>query len=271
MSAEEKHRDSARPDPARRITGPGMGGEEEWSSLRKLTAQGSEQAAAEARHRKTTVFALLLILIIFVLGFYSIQQGYMEFLFAEVRLAAADMGVGSDDAVAMPAEESKPEPEARKTRRRGRENPKGTVAAAGTASQPEPPKAERRPPFNVEVVDRDRSISPPLTNREVTLSMERGKPVTMTPAQPPEGIQISASRPPEVLPADGNVQRSVVLRAAIGRDGSIRVLRLVSGPAELAPAAIEAVKQWRYKPTIRNGQPIESETNITVNFSISTQ
>ena len=51
-------------------------------------------------------------------------------------------------------------------------------------------------------------------------------------------------------------------------DGNIENLQLVSGHPMLAPAAINAVKQWRYKPYLLNGQPVEVETTITVNFEL---
>jgi periplasmic protein TonB len=61
----------------------------------------------------------------------------------------------------------------------------------------------------------------------------------------------------------------VVLQAQISKDGAIENLRLVSGHPMLAPAAIEAVKQWRYKPYFLNGEPVEVETQVTVIFSLS--
>ncbi len=65
------------------------------------------------------------------------------------------------------------------------------------------------------------------------------------------------------------VSGTVVLRALIGTDGSIRELHLVSGHPLLAQAAIDAVRQWRYRPTILNGDPFEVETTIDVNFILS--
>jgi periplasmic protein TonB len=53
------------------------------------------------------------------------------------------------------------------------------------------------------------------------------------------------------------------------KDGMIEDLRLISGHPMLAAAAIDAVKQWRYKPYILNGEPVEVETQITVNFTLS--
>jgi protein TonB len=55
----------------------------------------------------------------------------------------------------------------------------------------------------------------------------------------------------------------------IGRDGSIRNLQLISGPPLLVAAALDAVRQWRYKPTLLNGEPVEVITEIAVNFALS--
>jgi protein TonB len=70
--------------------------------------------------------------------------------------------------------------------------------------------------------------------------------------------------PPLAITA--RVQGSVVLAAVISKDGTIENLRLLSGHPMLVPAALGAVKQWRYKPYILNGDAIEVETQITVNF-----
>ena len=63
-----------------------------------------------------------------------------------------------------------------------------------------------------------------------------------------------------------HVQGSVVLEAVISKEGTMEKLRLVSGHPMLVPAAIDAVSQWRYKPYVLNGDAIEVETQITVNF-----
>jgi protein TonB len=67
----------------------------------------------------------------------------------------------------------------------------------------------------------------------------------------------------------GHVQGAVILSAVIGKEGMIENLRLVSGHPMLVPAALAAVSQWRYKPYILNGEAIEVETQITVNFLLS--
>ena len=79
--------------------------------------------------------------------------------------------------------------------------------------------------------------------------------------------KVQPTYPP--LARQARIQGSVVLQAQISKDGAIENLRLVSGHPMLAPAAIEAVKQWRYKPYFLNGEPVEVETQVTVIFSLS--
>jgi len=71
------------------------------------------------------------------------------------------------------------------------------------------------------------------------------------------------------LAKQARIQGSVVLQAEISKDGTIQNLQLISGHPMLAPAAIEAVKQWRYKPYLLNGEPVAVETQVVVNFSLS--
>jgi protein TonB len=71
------------------------------------------------------------------------------------------------------------------------------------------------------------------------------------------------------LARQARIQGTVILQAEISKDGSIENLRLISGHPMLAPAAIEAVKQWRYKPYFLNGEPVAVETQITVNFTLA--
>ncbi len=71
------------------------------------------------------------------------------------------------------------------------------------------------------------------------------------------------------LARSARVQGEVVLTAIISTSGEIENLQLVSGHPMLVPAALAAVKQWRYKPYLLNGQPTEVETTITVIFTLS--
>jgi TonB family protein len=64
------------------------------------------------------------------------------------------------------------------------------------------------------------------------------------------------------------IQGAVVLEVRIGRDGAIQDVKLVSGQPSLANAAIAAVKQWQFKPRMVQGQPVEMQTRITLNFRL---
>lgn len=67
-----------------------------------------------------------------------------------------------------------------------------------------------------------------------------------------------------------HVQGAVVLAALIGKNGTMEHVQLISGHPLLVQAAVQAVSQWRYKPYILNGEAIEVETQITVNFILGT-
>ncbi len=71
------------------------------------------------------------------------------------------------------------------------------------------------------------------------------------------------------LARSARIQGTVVLQAIISKQGTIENLTVVTGHPMLAPAAIEAVRQWRYRPYILNSEPVEVETQITVNFSLA--
>jgi len=71
------------------------------------------------------------------------------------------------------------------------------------------------------------------------------------------------------LARQAGVQGEVILQAVIGKDGRIENLRVISGNPLLAKAAWDAVVQWRYRPYLLDGEPVEVETQITVNFKAS--
>jgi protein TonB len=84
-----------------------------------------------------------------------------------------------------------------------------------------------------------------------------------------EGLLVNKVLP--VYPAMAREMRvagRVELQAAISRSGTIENLRVVSGPTMLQQAAIDAVKQWRYRPYLLNGEPVEVETTINVDFKL---
>lgn len=85
-----------------------------------------------------------------------------------------------------------------------------------------------------------------------------------------KGLLIHKVEPPyPVLAKSARIQGEVVLKAIIDKEGNIQDLRLVSGHPMLVPAAIDAVRQWHYRPYLLDGQPVEVETTVTVNFELT--
>jgi protein TonB len=78
---------------------------------------------------------------------------------------------------------------------------------------------------------------------------------------------VAPTYPPEAGRA--RIEGTVVLLAVIGKDGTVQDVRVKSGVQVLAQAAIEAVKQWRYRPYLVNGEPVEIDSQITINFTLS--
>jgi protein TonB len=102
----------------------------------------------------------------------------------------------------------------------------------------------------------------------------------MVVAAPPKRIRVSTGisegmlihRVEPIYPtiaARARIQGTVQLRAVIAKDGSIENLQVIGGHPILQQAALDAVKQWRYKPYILNGEPLEVETIVIVNFHMS--
>jgi TonB family protein len=142
------------------------------------------------------------------------------------------------------------------------------------------------PPLEVEVVagDMHRTVHPGsnVTNVGIPNDSNRVATITTSVALPtnaaererlshggnvPE-LRQTVEVPYPLLGQHANVQGSVVLQAVVGTDGTIEDLRILSGPAILTAAAQQAVRQWRFKPYLQNGQPVETRARITVNFSI---
>jgi TonB family protein len=89
---------------------------------------------------------------------------------------------------------------------------------------------------------------------------------TTRSANSPCGPVLHPLYPPEAK--QEHIQGTVHLKAVIGTDGTIRELSVIDGHPLLAPAAIEAVRQWKYKPYFVKGKPVEMETTVTVNYTL---
>jgi protein TonB len=145
------------------------------------------------------------------------------------------------------------------------------------------------PPLQVEVVAGNRHTNVPAKSNAIHLDVDSGAtssasgaPASATSVEvsagdrvqlsPQTAQSVSVSVPPDypLLARQMKVEGAVRLQALISREGTIQELQILSGPSILATAAREAVKQWHFKPYIQNGQPVETQARITVNFTIST-
>ncbi len=164
---------------------------------------------------------------------------------------------------------------------------KNTVSPAA-ANPASPVVAANRvvlPPLDVEVVagDTHRIIHSGSNVARVEIPSASNRTSAMTasmtlPRSAAERERLSTGTAPELqqtivtsyplLGQHMRVQGSVVLQAIVGADGIIENLRVLSGPAVLATAAQQAVREWRFKPYLQNGQAVETKARITVNFSI---
>jgi TonB family protein len=158
------------------------------------------------------------------------------------------------------------------------------IASNGTVTQPVVTRPAVIPPLEVEVIAGDTRNSIHLGNSPVKIGTRPDNKSEATEAVVMQGpataaaerVQMSLAKatisrpeaPYPLLARQMKVQGAVLLKALIGADGYIRDLQVLSGPAILASAAREAARQWQFKPYLQNGQPVETQANITVNFTI---
>jgi protein TonB len=127
------------------------------------------------------------------------------------------------------------------------------------------------PPLDVEVVagDKHSKIHPGMPAKvEITHPGTASTFAAATNAADRERMSTEAPQAYPALAQNMKVQGSVVLQAIISAEGAVQDIRVLSGPAILAAAARQAVREWRFKPVLQHGQPVETKADITVNFTI---
>src|SRR6266851_528360 len=117
------------------------------------------------------------------------------------------------------------------------------------------------------------------TNEILNSIASGAKPAPPPPPPPAHLVRLSRMREGDLiyqvkpeypsLARSARIQGPVVLEAVISRQGTIENLRVLTGHPMLVRAAIDAVIQWRYRSYVLNNEPVEVETQITVNFSLS--
>lgn len=238
----------------------------------------------DRKQRQKMILALILLLV--AMGIFITRD--WQKLFGPADTSSADWESDSDTG-------SKPSSHAHKAAVPVAPPAKAKVPAvtakhASEAAAPPPAVVNRTalPPLEVEVVAGNSHRPVSAGNNAVRVDTgsgagDRGTPLSAN-GQPAnnaaEHVKMSVDtshvlqRPVQpsypMLARQMKVQGAVILQALISTDGSIQDLQVLSGPAILASAAQEAVRQWRFKPYLQNGVPVETEAKITVNFTIST-
>lgn len=266
---------------------------------------GSAAASLEDKQRRRMLIALVLLLVALIVVLVKDRQ----FWFSSTLPSESTAEEAATQALPAPSSQSATSPipgqPAQSTLAPKRKKLNGKNPAARVASQADEAQAASGPaiiatnrtvlpPLEVEVVagNKHRALSP--NNNSVKVDMDSSAASESAAPSVPVADQASVAAVPEVsarvtLPAataervsrsvkpdypmlakQMKVQGAVVLQALIDKAGNIQELHVVTGPAILATAAQEAVKQWRFKPYYQQGQAVETEARITVNFTIST-
>src|ERR1700677_4431250 len=136
-----------------------------------------------------------------------------------------------------------------------------TEHASVSADDAAPPAITAMPSANSEAMpslldNAGSSVAPRLQTLNVSQGISRGLLVKQVqPTYPPDAMRL-------------NVEGQVKLMATLSKTGDISAVKILSGDLRLAHAAVAAVKQWKYKPYLLNGEPVEIQTQVTVNFKL---
>jgi TonB family protein len=150
--------------------------------------------------------------------------------------------------------------------------PVQTPAVPAQAANPVPAKHSVQPPAKAAS---KRALLPPLEMKVAAASAHTAAQVrTSRVTNAGEAVQMASVKAPVVdsayplLTGQTSVQGSVLMQALIAADGVVEDLRVLSGPTILVSAARDAVRQWKFKPYLQNGRPVETQARVTVNFTI---
>ncbi len=258
----------------------------------------------EARNRRRLVLALALLVVALVV----VLVRNRDFWFGTDESADSDVAapatvqtpVAKSTAAATPAAPvavAAPAPALAPVAKKKPETQKKTEIVAKAAAAPAPapaptptptptvtaPARTQLPPMEVEVVAGGAHHSlradsnavlveiPTHTTASKTFQwnpVTNAAELTRMPSDLPERVAQAEQAAYPSLAKQMKVQGSVILQAYVGADGGIKDLHVVSGNPILVSAAVEAARQWRFTPYLQNGQAVETQAKIQVNFTI---
>lgn len=252
----------------------------------------------EARNRRRLVLALALLVVALVVilvrnrdFWFGTDEGGEPEATAPVAAQTTVAKTAPSPAPAAPATATAPAPAPVAKKKAASEKKTEIVAKAAAAPAPAPAPAAtvnattrtQLPPMEVEVVasDSHRSLRPgsnavlvEIPTHTTASKTFQWNPVTNAaeltrmPSDLPERVAQAEQAAYPSLAKQMKVQGSVILQAYVGADGGIKDLHVVSGNPILVSAAVEAARQWRFAPYLQNGQAVETQAKIQVNFTI---
>jgi periplasmic protein TonB len=250
----------------------------------RRAAPGAQTRYFAQNQPRKLVIALVLLLTALVVVLVKDRQFWFG---TEQATIESDLPAAAPQPTAQPAAAPAPMVSAHTTRKQ--------VSAAKVVAEPAPaePPVVRTvlPPLDVEVVagDKHSAVHPGSNVKKVEITdLNAAAPAQPAPSFEPATnaaqresvaapvVTAAAIQAPQaafhatypVLASHMNVQGSVVLQAVISAEGTIEDLKILSGPAILATAAQQAVREWRFRPIYQNGKAVESKAKITVSFTI---
>ena len=165
-----------------------------------------------------------------------------------------------------------------------------TTHRRASASQPDDTSSaslagENNAPAENATVGEESTKSSITPSSAVAAASPTGASTALSPKPPAASVAAPRSQPPSdrmvaayliyrvepIYPRpalQAGVEGTVKIHATVGRDGSVKNLKVVSGPALLTSAAIDAAQYWRYIPALRNGEPVETDADISVEFHL---
>jgi TonB family protein len=247
--------------------------------LQQTTTRQVETSRANAAHANDRSRLLLsLVLLLVALGVLVVKD--RDFWFSDANAAVADET--TPEWIPGSVAKTSPTPAPKASVQVAAKSSVGTVIAArhivpASSNTTQPAVV---PPLEVEVIAGDARDTVHVGGNSVkvttpsraTRAAEAGPATVAAERVQMASVKVPAQQSPDssypLLGRQMKVQGSVLLQAFIGADGVIRDLRVLSGPAILATAAQEAARRWQFKPYLQNGQAVETQAKITVNFTI---
>ncbi|MCU1306217.1 MAG: peptidoglycan-binding ATPase [Acidobacteriaceae bacterium] len=257
----------------------------------------------------TSVLALIIVSMLGLLLYSHVPE--LEKIFAKVPETNVVDAPANTAAPTKPDQNPAPPEPPKPAKRKSRANPSAVISRAGVnntgiklptigaASSPDilpaitlaQPAAKQKSQPPVQPEDQQITAEPPPVNTanagkdSTPLADVMGNVLSYTPnataaldAPPAKVAEIVPGkltrRVPPVYPDDAKrlgIEGMVYLNALIGKDGSVKQVRATEGETRLASAAEAAVRKWKYTPYMLNGDPVEVQTEITVNFKLSSK